>query len=106
MQASHRAAWRTGAHVSTRSRGSAESRAKAVPRHAHRAPFMMCVVSVVVPEREQLDVVRLRDAAKRYRWNGPWVLEGVDVALEAGALVEVRGPNGAGKSTLLRLLAG
>jgi ABC-type Mn2+/Zn2+ transport system ATPase subunit len=67
---------------------------------------MMCRVSLVVAERERLDVVRLRAAAKRYRWNGPWVLQGVDVAVEPSMLVEVRGPNGTGKSTLLRLLAG
>jgi branched-chain amino acid transport system ATP-binding protein len=34
------------------------------------------------------------------------VLEGVDLALEAGALFAVLGPNGAGKSTLLAALAG
>jgi ABC-type multidrug transport system ATPase subunit len=51
-------------------------------------------------------VTSLTDVAKRYRWDGPWVLRGVDVAVEAGAVVEVRGVNGAGKSTLLRLLAG
>src|SRR4051794_20121500 len=51
-------------------------------------------------------VTALTDVAKRYRWDGPWVLEGVDVEAQAGAVVEVRGANGAGKSTLLRLLAG
>ncbi|WP_053227411.1 ATP-binding cassette domain-containing protein [Solirubrobacter soli] len=51
-------------------------------------------------------VTSLTDVAKRYRWDGPWVLRGVDVAVDAGAVVEVRGVNGAGKSTLLRLLAG
>ncbi len=51
-------------------------------------------------------VTSLRDVAKRYRWDGPWVLEGVGVAVAPGAVVEVRGVNGAGKSTLLRVLAG
>ena len=51
-------------------------------------------------------VVGLRDACKRYRWNGPWVLEAVDVDLAPGQLIELRGANGTGKSTLLRLLAG
>src|SRR3954471_5773104 len=51
-------------------------------------------------------VTSLTDVAKRYRWDGPWVLAGVDVEAHAGAVIEVRGVNGAGKSTLLRLLAG
>jgi ABC-type multidrug transport system ATPase subunit len=51
-------------------------------------------------------VTSLSDVAKRYRWDGPWVLQRVGVDVEPGCVVEVRGVNGAGKSTLLRLLAG
>jgi ABC-type Mn2+/Zn2+ transport system ATPase subunit len=51
-------------------------------------------------------VTSLRDVAKRYRWDAPWVLRGVDVSVDPGAVIEVRGANGAGKSTLLRVLAG
>jgi ABC-type multidrug transport system ATPase subunit len=51
-------------------------------------------------------VTSLEDVAKRYRWDGPWVLSGVGVDVSRGSVVEVRGVNGAGKSTLLRLLAG
>ena len=41
------------------------------------------------------------------RWlDGRVVLDGIDVALPAGAVTAIVGPNGAGKSTLLRLLAG
>ncbi|MET9431172.1 ATP-binding cassette domain-containing protein [Streptomyces sp. NPDC003036] len=44
---------------------------------------------------------------RRYgRPGGPWVLRGVELALEPGALVRVEGTNGSGKSTLLRLIAG
>jgi ABC-type multidrug transport system ATPase subunit len=51
-------------------------------------------------------VTSLSDVAKRYHWDGPWVLQRVGVDVEPGCVVEVRGVNGAGKSTLLRLLAG
>lgn len=43
----------------------------------------------------------------RFRYGpGPWILDGVDLTIEAGDRILIRGPNGCGKSTLLRLLAG
>ena len=42
----------------------------------------------------------------RCQVNGQELLNGVDIDVQAGDLVEVRGPNGSGKSTLLRILAG
>ncbi|MBB3674620.1 ABC transporter ATP-binding protein [Modestobacter versicolor] len=38
--------------------------------------------------------------------RGPWLVEGLSLAVPAGGLLRVRGGNGSGKSTLLRLLAG
>lgn len=51
-------------------------------------------------------VTRASGIAKRYGRFSPWVLEDVDLDLEAGSLTEVVGANGSGKSTLLRILAG
>ncbi|MFE0415776.1 ATP-binding cassette domain-containing protein [Streptomyces tendae] len=50
--------------------------------------------------------LRLDGVGRRYGLRGPWVLRGVDLGVEAGALVRVEGGNGTGKSTLLRVLAG
>ncbi|HEY0279341.1 MAG TPA: ATP-binding cassette domain-containing protein [Solirubrobacterales bacterium] len=51
-------------------------------------------------------LVALRGVGKRYALGGPWVLDGIDLALGRGRVARASGPNGSGKSTLLRLLAG
>lgn len=43
---------------------------------------------------------------KRYSRAGPWVLDGVDLTIDGGAITAVVAGNGTGKSTLLRLVAG
>src|SRR5689334_19347133 len=49
--------------------------------------------------------MRLTGVGKRYGRGGRWILRGVDLALEPGALVRIEGANGSGKSTLLKLAA-
>jgi zinc transport system ATP-binding protein len=49
--------------------------------------------------------VELRDVSFAYG-AGPRVLEGVDLAIEAGEFVAIAGPNGGGKTTLVRLALG
>ena len=50
-----------------------------------------------------LQVSRLRF---RYRADGPYVLDGLDLTIEPGEFVALVGGSGCGKSTLLRLLLG
>lgn len=46
----------------------------------------------------------LEGARLRYSAEGPWVLDGVDLALPPGRRVAVVGPSGAGKSTIANVL--
>ncbi|QDY70674.1 ABC transporter ATP-binding protein [Qingshengfaniella alkalisoli] len=49
--------------------------------------------------------IQLRDIRKSYS-NGPQVLHGVSMDIEAGEFIVIVGPSGCGKSSLLRLIAG
>jgi ABC-2 type transport system ATP-binding protein len=50
--------------------------------------------------------LELEAVSRRHRWRGPWVLDEVSLAVDAGEAVQVGGTNGSGKSTLLRVAAG
>jgi ABC-type dipeptide/oligopeptide/nickel transport system ATPase subunit len=42
----------------------------------------------------------------RYATDGPWLFQGLDLALKPGEIVGLPGPSGRGKSTLAKTLAG
>jgi ATP-binding cassette subfamily B protein len=58
-----------------------------------------------VPLLLQRDI-RFKDVSFRYADNGPWVLEGIDLAIPKGSRVGFVGNTGGGKSTALDLLMG
>jgi ATP-binding cassette subfamily B protein RaxB len=50
--------------------------------------------------------IELKDVHFRYGEQEPWVLAGIDLAIERGESVAIVGRSGCGKSTLLKLLCG
>jgi ABC-type multidrug transport system ATPase subunit len=50
--------------------------------------------------------LELRGVRKRFGRRQPWVLDGVDLTVVPGEVVQIAGTNGSGKSTLLRVAAG
>ena len=58
-----------------------------------------------MPPDDVAPVIELTGVRKRYRRSGPWVLDGVDLRVGAGHVVQIVGANGSGKSTLVRIAA-
>lgn len=54
-------------------------------------------------EREML-MIQIEDVYFSYTGMSPYVLEGIDLKVEAGDYISVLGGNGSGKSTLVRLI--
>lgn len=59
-----------------------------------------------VAKRRVHGPIEMKDVWFRYSADGPWVLQGHDLRVEAGEKFRLEGPSGCGKSTILRLLAG
>ncbi len=50
--------------------------------------------------------IELRDVSYRYSPTEPWVLEHIDLRIEAGECVAITGPSGCGKTTLVKIMLG
>jgi ATP-binding cassette subfamily B protein len=82
-----------------------------VPMLLERArPILQATPETDDPNRLDPGVLRggveLDGLRFRYISAGPWVIDGLHLALQPGEFVAVVGPSGSGKSTLVRLLLG
>lgn len=50
--------------------------------------------------------ISIRDVGFQYSENDPWVLDGLNMEIEAGSMVAITGPSGGGKTTLMKLILG
>ena len=74
-----------------------------------KAQEILAVAPESRPRREPAAAplaVVMEDVWFRYAPDGPWILKGHDLRVEAGEHRALSGPSGSGKTTVLRLLAG
>jgi ATP-binding cassette subfamily B protein len=69
-------------------------------------PLPAALLQAVPAALPLLDAIRFRAVRFRYTSEGPWVLDGFELAIAKGARVGLVGGTGAGKSTALDLLMG
>lgn len=50
--------------------------------------------------------IELKNVRFRYSENDPWVLDGINITIEAGEFVALTGESGGGKTTLLKIMLG
>src|SRR6201999_4533739 len=50
--------------------------------------------------------IELRNVCFRYSETDPYILEDVNISIDAGSFVTIMGPSGGGKTTLLKIMLG
>lgn len=89
--------------VQARSRAKRLERLERIDRPRLEEPALRLEIPLSAA-RGSREVLRAEGVGHRY--DGRWVLQGVNLTVTRGERIAIVGPNGSGKTTLLRLLAG
>jgi ATP-binding cassette subfamily B protein RaxB len=64
------------------------------------------VGDIEVDTSDVAPVIEIRNLSYRYSPSEPWILQNIDLRIQAGECIAIAGPSGCGKTTLIKLLLG